>query len=148
MKLTQKQWEWLVKAPKRIEVNGDYYDFNKSWDGNGDPIVEMIKYGNQRSPRSVSHLKEIFSPNRELTQYFKEELHKVWEVWKKIDEKILHINTDDILEPFKDWEIDEIKPSHINHINVPIGTIQKADKVVFHHKGKSIVWKDRFNGLK
>jgi len=75
MILTQKQWEWLVKAPKRIEVNGDYYDFIQTWDDNGEPIVEMIKYGNQ-------HLKEIFSPNRELTQYFKEELHKVWEVWK------------------------------------------------------------------
>jgi ABC-type ATPase with predicted acetyltransferase domain len=75
MILTQKQWEWLAKAPKRIEVNGDYYDFIQTWDDNGDPIVEMIKYGNQ-------HLNEIFSPNRELTQYFKEELHKVWEVWK------------------------------------------------------------------
>jgi len=136
MKLTQKQWEWLVKAPKRIEVDGDYYDFNQSWDGNGDPIVEMIKFGKQ-------HLKEIFSPHKELTQYFKEELHKVWEVWKTIDEKILHINTDDVAEPFKDWEIDEIKPSHINHTIVPIGTMQKADKVIFHHKGKSIVWKDR-----
>lgn len=133
MKLTQKQWEWLVKAPKRIEVNGDYYDFNQSWDNNGDPIVEMIKYGKQ-------HLKEIFSPHRELAPYFKEELHKVWDVWKEIEEKILHITTDDILEPFKDWEIDEIKPSHTN---LPVGTIRKADKVVFHHKGKSIVWKDK-----
>jgi len=75
MILTQKQWEWLVKAPKRIEVNGDYYDFIQTWDDNGEPIVEMIKYGNQ-------HLNEIFSPDGELTQYFKEELHKVWEVWK------------------------------------------------------------------
>ena len=133
MKLTQKQWEWLVKAPKRIEVDGAYYDFNQSWDDNGDPIVEMIKYGKQ-------HLKEIFSPDRELTPYFKDELHKVWEVWKTIDEKILHITTDDVAEPFKDWEIDEIK---VSHVNVDIKDMQKADKVIFHHKGKSIVWKDR-----
>ena len=138
MKLTQKQWEWLVKAPNRIEVNGEYYDFIQTWNDNGDPIVEMIKDGKQ-------YLYEIFSPHKELTQYFKDELHKVWKVWKKIDEKILHINTDDISEPFKDWEIDEIKPSHINHTNVPIGTMQKADKVIFHHKGKSIVWKDRYS---
>ena len=75
MKLTQKQWEWLVKAPARIDVDDDYYAFNQSWDDNGDPIVEMIKFGKQ-------HLQEIFSPDRELTQYFKDELHKVWEVWK------------------------------------------------------------------
>ena len=136
MKLTQKQWEWLVKAKGKIEVDGDYYNFIQTWDDNGEPIVEMIKFGKQ-------YLKEIFSPNRELTQYFKEELHKVWDVWKKIDIKIVHITTDDVAEPFKDWEVDEIKPSHINHTNVPIGTMQKADKVVFHHKGKSIVWKDR-----
>jgi|DEB0MinimDraft_10_1074344.scaffolds.fasta_scaffold100510_2 hypothetical protein len=136
MILTKKQWEWLVKAPKRIEVNSDCYVFIQSWDDNGEPIVEMIKYGNQ-------HLNEIFSPNRELTQYFKDELYKVWDAWKKIDKKILHINTDDISVPFKDWEIDEIKPSHINHTNVQFGTMQKADKVIFHHKGKSIVWKDR-----
>lgn len=133
MKLTQKQWEWLVKAPKRIEVDGEYYDFNQSWNDNGDPIVEMIKFGKQ-------HLKEIFSPNRELTQFFKKELHKVWEVWKGIDEKIVHITTDDVLEWCKDWEVDEIKPSHTN---IPIGTMRKADKVIFHHKGKSIVWKDK-----
>jgi hypothetical protein len=138
MILTQKQWEWLVKAPKRIEVDGDYYDFIQTWDDNGEPIVEMVKYDGRGS-----YLKEIVSPNRELTQYFKEELHKVWDVWKKIDIKIVHITTDDVAEPFKDWEVDEIKPSHINHTNVPIGTMQKADKVVFHHKGKSIVWKDR-----
>jgi len=49
--------------------------FSFSWDDNGEPIVEMIKFGNQ-------HLQEIFSPDGELTQYFKDELHKVWEVWK------------------------------------------------------------------
>ena len=76
MILTQKQWEWLVKAPKTIEVDGDYYMFTQTWDDNGEPIVEMIKYGNQ-------YIKEIFSPNRELTQYFKEELHEVWDAWNK-----------------------------------------------------------------
>ena len=138
MILTQKQWEWLLKAPEKIEVDGNYFKFFQTWDDNGEPIVEMIKFG-----KHAMTLKEIFSPNRELTQYFKDELYKVWEVWKTIDEKILHINTDDILQPFKDWEVDEIKPSHINHTNLPIGTIRKVDKVIFHHKGKSIVWKDR-----
>jgi hypothetical protein len=136
MKLTKKQWEWLVNAPTRIEVDGEYYAFIQTWDDNGYPVVEMIKYGKQ-------YLKEIFSHDRELTQYFKQELHKVWDAWKKIDIKIVHITTYDVAEPFKDWEVDEIKPSHINHINVPLGTMQKADKVIFHHKGKSIVWKDR-----
>ena len=75
MKLTQKQWEWLVKAPKLIKIEGNSYIFYQTWDDNGDPIVEMIKYGKQ-------YLKEIFSPNRELTQYFKDELHKVWDDWK------------------------------------------------------------------
>ena len=75
MKLTQKQWEWLVNAPKIIKIEGNSYVFEQTWDDNGDPIVEMIKYGKQ-------YLNEIFSPNRELTQYFKEELHKVWEAWK------------------------------------------------------------------
>lgn len=133
MKLTQKQWEWLINAPSRIEVDGTYYDFIQTWNDNGERIVEMIKYGKQ-------YLKEIFSLDRELTQYFKQELHKVWDAWKKIDEKILRITTDDVAEPFKDWEVDEIKPSHTN---LSIEMMRKADKVVFHHKGKSIVWKDR-----
>ena len=74
MKLTRKQWEWLINAPKRIEVDGAYYDFNQTWDDDGYPVVEMIKHGKQ-------HLKEIFSHDRELTQFFKQELHKVWEAW-------------------------------------------------------------------
>lgn len=76
MKLTQQQWSWLVKAPSVIECgNGNYYRFIQTWDDNGDPIVEMIKYGNQ-------YLKEIISPNRKLNDFFRAELHYVWEVWK------------------------------------------------------------------
>lgn len=78
MILTQQQWEWLLKAPKTIEVDGVYYKFIQTWDDNGEPIVEMIKFG-----KHDMTLKESFSPNRELTQYFKEELHEVWDVWYK-----------------------------------------------------------------
>ena len=136
MNLTKEQWSWLVKAPEKIECeNGTQYEFIQTWDDNGDPIVEVIKYGG-------SYLKEIFSPHRELTDYFRAELHYVWEVWKAQQQsKVIHLTTADILDRYKHLSIDEVI---FSHTNITIQTVMKADKIILHHQNKTKILKNRY----
>lgn len=136
MNLTKEQWAWLVKAPEKIECgNGNYYKFIQTWDDNGDPIVEMIKYGNQ-------YIKEIFSPHRKLNDYFQAELHYVWEVWKAQQQSnVIHLTTNDILDRYKHLSINEVI---FPHINITIEAVKKADKIILHHNGKTKILKNRY----
>jgi len=66
----------LINAPRKIEVDDVRYHFIQTWDENGDPIVEMIMNGREFMVR-------IFSPNDELPERFKKELHTIWNEWNK-----------------------------------------------------------------
>ena len=134
MKLTQKQWNWLIKAPEIIQCgNGNYYRFIQSWDDNGDPIIEVIKGGNP-------YLKEIISPNRNLNDYFRNELHYVWEVWRQQQLEVIHLTTDDILPKYNALHIDSIK---ISHTKLGRDKVMKANKIILHHKGKTKILKNK-----
>lgn len=138
MKLTQKQWNWLVAAPKRVEChNGQFYEFSQSWDTDGNPVVEM-----HRSSHTDGYLdlREI-SPHKPLDWSLRYELRYVWNQWKKQQSNVIHLTTDDILDRYKHLSIDEVI---FSHTNISIQAAVKADKIILHHNGKTKILKSRY----